>query len=113
MIKRRSPASNIAFAREAIRGCADKPCADSYALRTGVMIVAVVGFYLYFMAQDKSLFNPKEWSTMYDVFFGKYDLARKTFVKFLEYYKPHFHPWDNQNYHLAQPTLAKYENQAS
>jgi hypothetical protein len=47
------------------------------------MIVAVVGFYLYFMAQDKSLFNPKEWSTMYDVFFGKYDLARKTFVKFL------------------------------
>jgi predicted metal-dependent hydrolase len=93
---------------------------DSYALRTGVMNVAVVGFYmvtllntLYFMAQDKSLYNPKEWSMMYDVFFGKYDLARKTFVKFLEYYKPDFHPWDNQNYHLAQPTLAKYEKQAS
>lgn len=93
---------------------------DSYALRTGVMNAAVVGFYLvtllntlYFMAQDKSLFNPKEWLTMYDVFFGKYDLARKTFLKFLEYYKPDFHPWDNQNYHLAQPTLASYEKQAS
>ncbi|MBL8033056.1 MAG: metal-dependent hydrolase [Leptospiraceae bacterium] len=93
---------------------------DSYALRTGVMNLAVVGLYLitfgnafYFMAQDRSLFNPKEWLTIADVFFGKYDLARKTLVKFLEYYKPGFHPWDNENYHLAQPTLAQYEKKAS
>ncbi len=93
---------------------------DSYALRTGVMNFAVVGFYLvtllntlYFMVQDRSILNPKEWGAMYEVFFGKYDLARKTFVKFLEYYKPDFHPWDNQNYHLAQPTLAAYDKQAS
>lgn len=93
---------------------------DSYALRTTVMNVAVVGFYLvtfgntlYLMAQDRSIFNLKEWQTIVDVFFGKYDLARKTFVKFLEYYKPDFHPWDNQNYHLAEPALKQYEKQAS
>lgn len=93
---------------------------DSYALRTGVMNVAVVGFYmvtllntLYFMAQDKSLFNMREWLTIADVFFGKYNLAAMSVEKFLEYYKPDFHPWDNQNYHLAQPTLAAYDKQAS
>lgn len=91
-----------------------------YLLRTAVMNLAVVGFYLitfgntlYFMAQDRSLYNPREWLTMLDVFFGKHQLALKTFLKFLEYYKPDFHPWDNQNYHLAQPTLSAYEKQAS
>ena len=93
---------------------------DSYVLRTGIMNVAVVGFYLitfgntlYFMAQDKSLFNWREWLTIADVFFGKYNLAAMSDGKFLEYYKPDFHPWDNQNYHLAQPTLRQYEKQAS
>ncbi len=93
---------------------------DSYALRTGIMNMALVGFYLitfgntlYFMAQDRSLFKPKEWLTIFDVFFGKYDLARKSFFKFLEYYKPDFHPWDNQNYHLAQKALASYDAKAS
>ncbi|MBS0618776.1 MAG: metal-dependent hydrolase [Spirochaetes bacterium] len=92
---------------------------DSYALRTGVMNIAVVLLYLvafgntfYMMAQDRSLFNPREWLTIYDTFFGKYELARKTFVKFLEYYKPDFHPWNNENYYLAQPTLQQYEKQA-
>ena len=92
---------------------------DSYTLRTGVMNLALVGFYLitfgntlYFMAQDRSLFKLKEWSTMFDVFFGKYDLARKSVLKFLEYYKPDFHPWDNENYHLAQNALAGYDAKA-
>lgn len=89
---------------------------DNYFLRTGVMNVAVVGLYLltfantfYFMAQDRSLFNPKEWLIMGRLFFGKSDLASKTIVKFLEYYRPDFHPWNNQNFHLAEPTLHAYE----
>ncbi|MBV6492979.1 MAG: hypothetical protein LDLANPLL_00986 [Turneriella sp.] len=93
---------------------------DSYFLRTGVMNVAVVLLYLvafgntfYFMAQDGSLFNPKEWINIYEGFFGKHDFARKSFFKFIEYYKPNFHPWDNQNYHLAESTLKAYEKEAS
>ncbi len=89
---------------------------DNYFLRTGVMNVAVVGLYVltfantfYFMAQDRSLFNPKEWLVMGRILFGKSDLARKTVIKFLEYYRPDFHPWNNQNFHLAEPTLQAYE----
>lgn len=92
----------------------------SYALRTGVMNVAVVLLYLvtygntlYMMLQDKSIFRPREWLNIADIFFGKHDLARKSILKFVEYYKPNFHPWDNANYHLAVPVLQQYDRQAS
>ncbi|HRP69015.1 MAG TPA: metal-dependent hydrolase [Turneriella sp.] len=93
---------------------------DSYLLRTSVMNGAVLLLYFvafgntfYFMLQDRSLFEPKEWANIYELFFGKHDFARKSFFKFIEYYKPNFHPWENQNYHLAEPTLRAYEKQVS
>jgi len=93
---------------------------DRYVLRTGMMNAAVVllysitfGHVFYMMWQDKSLFNWREWVTVYDGFFGKHDVAKKTLLKFFEYYKPDFHPWQNENYHLAQAALAGYDKAAS
>lgn len=88
---------------------------DSYILRTGVMNIALVLLYgltvantFFFMLQDKSIFNPKEWLGMWDIFFGKYNLAPRTIAKFIEYYKPDFHPWDVQNYEDALAVFEKY-----
>lgn len=89
---------------------------DSYALRIGSMNLAVAMLYaitfghtFFMMWQDKSLFNWREWVTVADCFFGKHEIARKSVSKFLEYYKPGFHPWQNQNYHIAQAALAQYD----
>jgi uncharacterized protein len=93
---------------------------NSYVLRTGLMNVSVVLLYaitfgntFYMMWQDKSLFKWQEWLTVYEGLLGKHDVAKKTILKFFEYYKPGFHPWQNENYGLAQPTLAAYDKQAS
>jgi uncharacterized protein len=90
---------------------------DRYILRTGIMNAAVVLLYsitlsnvFYMMWQDKSIFKWKEWVTLYEGLFTKHDVARKTLVKFFEYYKADFHPWNNENYDLARKSLAQYDD---
>ncbi|MCB1146375.1 MAG: metal-dependent hydrolase [Leptospiraceae bacterium] len=93
---------------------------DSYLLRISVMNLAVILLYgisvantLYFMLQDRSIFNIKEWAGIWNLFFGEYQLAPRSISKFIEYYRPDFHPWEIQNYADAVRVFDKFDNNYS
>ena len=92
------------------------PAFIAYLLRTGAMVVATILFIYALIANLRDLFkqdginNGKSWRALgYFVFF-KPGMMRAVLKSYFTYYKPGFHPWEEDDRHLlteAEATLVR------
>ena len=76
----------------------------SYFIRTLVMLFVSIGFIFgifgiqcYMLYKKRELFKAKTWKSAWQFLFGKVGLARNLASDYFEYYRPSFHPWDQDN----------------
>ena len=75
----------------------------AHVLTLPALMVIITALYLVLSAQTKQLGNMKgHWGTV-KFLFAKPGFMRRSIVPWLEFLKPGFHPWDNDNrHHIAQ-----------
>lgn len=81
----------------------------SYLTRALVMVFTAIGFIFGISAiqavmlhQKGQLFKLKTWRSGFGFMFGKIGFARKLFFDYFEYFKPNFHPWDQDNSYVLE-----------
>lgn len=78
--------------------------ARAYALRTGGMLVAtglfwslVFPFFLKVVYDEGKLLDRQGWAYFFRCTLGEYGFLRKLVLPWAEYFRPNFHPWDQDN----------------
>lgn len=92
-------------------------CGGGYVYRCLVMLMMTFFFPLrvamvqvWFLYRDKKLFSPKTWWSGLKFFFGNDPgITRKIFKDYLTFFKPSFHPWEQDN----RDFLKEWEKQQS
>ena len=62
----------------------------------------------HFLAKDKVLWKWKTWKTGYQFLLGKNGIIRKVFKDYIDYYRPGFHPWQQDNSNLVGSWKEKF-----
>ncbi|MAA73331.1 MAG: metal-dependent hydrolase [Salinisphaeraceae bacterium] len=71
---------------------------SAMALATAIFVPMLHGNWLYFLWKDKQLLRPVKAAQAAWTLLVKPGLARKPFIsEYLPFYKPSFHPWDEDN----------------
>lgn len=92
------------------------PAFIAYALRVGAMVVATVLFIYAIVANTRDLFKEdgintgKSWRELGYFLFFKPGLMRAVLKSYFTYYRPGFHPWEEDDRHLlaeAEATLVR------
>ena len=81
--------------------------AAAYANRAFGLIAAtaifwsmVIPHFLNFVRQEGKLTDAKGWKSFYRMAFGEVGFLRKMARPWLDYFRPSFHPWDDDNSHF-------------
>lgn len=89
----------------------------SYVLRLGAMILETIGFLLdilvrtvYFLWRDGKLFSLRLWLQGIAFVWGRKGALGSIIGDYFRFFRPGFHPWQNDNYHLVKQFLADYKN---
>lgn len=72
----------------------------SLALATGIFWAVVIPHFLSFTRDEKVLTDTKGWREFGRVYFGQIGFLRKMALPWLGYFRPGFHPWDDDNSHF-------------
>ena len=82
---------------------------QAYALRAFGMLAAtaifwplVANFYLRILRAEGKLTDVKGWRTLFRFTFGEVGHLRKLVLPWAEYFRPGFHPWDQDNSHYLE-----------
>ncbi|CAM3449908.1 metal-dependent hydrolase [Parendozoicomonas haliclonae] len=89
----------------------------SYIVRNLMMMQTTIHFsYMiarhvcHFLAKDKVLWKWQTWKTGYQFLLGKRGIIRQVFKDYLDYYRPGFHPWQQDNSRLVDGWKEKYDD---
>lgn len=86
-----------------------------YLLRTHAMVLATLILFTTVAANMRMLFHsdglkgPRIWMRTLNYLFGKPGILRRVFPEYMTYYKPGFHPWQNDDRALLAQVEAKYQ----
>ncbi len=76
----------------------------AYAIRAFGLVLAtaifwsmVVPHYLNFVREEGRLTDLKGWKSAYDMAFGRIGFLRRMVRPWFDYFRPDFHPWDDDN----------------
>ncbi|MEN8720563.1 MAG: metal-dependent hydrolase [Oceanococcaceae bacterium] len=72
------------------------------ALATSVFWAMVIPHYLQLVRKEGKLFDLKGWAQFAKFNFGKTGFLRKMALPWFDYYRPNFHPWDDDNSHFLK-----------
>jgi predicted metal-dependent hydrolase len=88
----------------------------SYLLRITAMILETIGFLLdilvrtvYFLSKDGKLFSLRLWFEGVAFVWGRKGTLGSIVGEYFRFFRPSFHPWQNDNHHLIQQFLADYK----
>ncbi len=88
----------------------------NYLLRISAMIVETAGLLLdmlartvYFLWKDGKLFNLRLWFEGVAFVWGRRGTLGSVIGDYFKFFRPSFHPWQNDNYDLIQQFLADYK----
>jgi len=68
-------------------------------LATSIFWAMVAPHFLNFVRQEGKLTDRKGWSSFYRLAFGEVGFLRKMVRPWFDYFRPDFHPWDDDNSH--------------
>ena len=71
-------------------------------LATAIFWGMVIPHYLNFVRQEGKLTDLKGWKACWDMAFGEVGFLRKMARPWFDYFRPDFHPWDDDNSHYLQ-----------
>ena len=71
-------------------------------LATAIFWGMVIPHYLNFVRQEGKLTDVQGWKSFWDMAFGKVGFLRKMARPWFSYFRPDFHPWDEDNSHYLQ-----------
>lgn len=63
-----------------------------------------------FLWKDGKLFSPKVWWQGIKMYFGSNSLIKNIWRDYVDYYRPNFHPWDQDNRELLQDWIDQGQN---
>jgi predicted metal-dependent hydrolase len=82
---------------------------NAYAVRAFGLVLAtaifwgmVIPHFLKFVREERKLTDLKGWKAFYDMAFGKVGFLRKMARPWFDYFRPGFHPWDDDNSHFLE-----------
>lgn len=89
----------------------------SYWIRVLNMIIVTIMFFMrastiqaIFLWKDGKLFSPKTWWQGFKFYWLKPGLIPAIFKDYIDYFRPDFHPWDQDNRELLEKWLAEHDN---
>lgn len=71
-------------------------------LATAIFWGMVIPHYLDFVRQERKLTDVKGWRSMWTMAFGEIGFLRKMARPWFSYFRPDFHPWDDDNSHYLE-----------
>jgi len=90
----------------------------NYWLRISAMILESIGFLLdilvrtvYFLWRDRKLFSLRLWLQGIAFVWGRRGALGSVVGEYFKYFRPGFHPWQNDNYYLVEKFIAEYKPQ--
>lgn len=86
----------------------------SLAIATGIFWAVLTPHFVGFVRDEKALGDVKGWREFWRVNFGELGFLRKMALPWLGYFRPGFHPWDDDNSHFLsrmEELAAQYTQQ--
>lgn len=85
-----------------------------FALLTAILVGSVTVRQLYMLAADGELARPSTWARLARFYFGRHDDGKPgvlplLLADYLQYLKPGFHPWDEDDRYLIERWVAAFE----
>lgn len=92
---------------------------ERYFLRTTVMLWSTLGYsvgmttsLVMMLWHDRKLFDVRDWYQAFVFFWVRPAMLPRSFMRWIAYFRPGFHPWDHDNRDLLEAQIKRFSETA-